>query len=95
MKITCPKCAWEPDGGAYWGCTCGHIWNTFETAGRCPACGKQWKDTQCIAWRGGCNRMSPHIDWYKGLDKWLEGELKSIKIRIERVKNLFKIRFWE
>jgi hypothetical protein len=78
VKIECPKCAWEPDGGAYWQCTCGHIWDTFSTAARCPVCAKQWEYTQCIPHRGGCVAMSPHLDWYKGLDRWLEEELASI-----------------
>lgn len=65
LKIACPKCSWEPDGGEYWGCSkCGHTWNTFETAARCPKCGFQYTDTQCIPFRGGCHQMSPHEDWY-------------------------------
>lgn len=80
LKIACPKCQWEPDGGAYWGCDkCGHSWNTFDTGGRCPSCSKQFKYTQCIGHRGGCNRSSPHLDWYTELDNWLEEELESIK----------------
>ena len=79
IKIECPKCAWEPDGGAYWSCTCGHVWNTFATAGRCPSCNKQWKHTQCIRHQGGCNEFSPHLDWYKGLDDWLRKELEAIQ----------------
>lgn len=86
VKIECPKCAWAPDGGAYWQCSCGHTWNTFETAARCPACSRQWEYTQCILHRGGCNQMSLHLDWYKGLDKWLEGELRRIEIPAEAAK---------
>ncbi|MCP3927703.1 MAG: hypothetical protein GY705_01215 [Bacteroidetes bacterium] len=84
VKIECPKCGWEPDGGAYWGCICGNVWNTFDTAGRCPSCGKQYKNTQCISYRGGCNLFSPHMDWYKNLDEWLEEELNTIKTPIEK-----------
>jgi hypothetical protein len=62
-KISCPKCTWEPDGKAYWGCTCGVFWNTFDTYGKCPGCGKVWKDTQCPA----CAAWSPHADWYTEL----------------------------
>jgi hypothetical protein len=83
VKIACPKCNWEPDGGAYWSCTCGHIWNTFETAGQCPSCGRQWTHTQCIGYRGGCNRWSPHIDWYRDLDDWVEEEIQHI-VEIEQ-----------
>ena len=79
IKIACPKCNWEPDGGEYWGCTCGHVWNTFATAAKCPNCGKQWKDTQCIPFRGGCYEFSPHIDWYRNLDNIIEKEIESLK----------------
>ncbi len=92
IKIECPKCGWEPDGGPYWSCTCGHVWNTFDTAARCPACNKQWKYTQCIGPRGGCNQFSLHLDWYKGLDGWLEDELdavgEKIKITNATISNL-------
>jgi len=81
-KIACPKCNWEPDGGEYWGCTCGHVWDTFKTAARCPVCGKQYKHTQCIAYVGGCNVSSLHIDWYRHLDDWLEEEIEEINIKI-------------
>jgi predicted RNA-binding Zn-ribbon protein involved in translation (DUF1610 family) len=59
-KICCPKCSWEPDGHAYWTCSCGISWNTFETYGKCPGCGKIWRDTQCPE----CVKWSPHADWY-------------------------------
>lgn len=79
IKIACPKCDWEPEARDMWQCSCGHIWNTFDTGGCCPNCKKQWKDTQCIGWRGGCNAWSPHIDWYRGLDEAIAELLKSIK----------------
>ena len=79
VKIECPKCAWEPDGGSYWQCTCGHVWNTFATAARCPKCNKQWKNTACIPHKGGCYAYSPHLDWYKNLDEWLIEQLETIK----------------
>ncbi len=63
MKIACPKCAWEPPPDARWTCHCGHSWNTFDTAGQCPACGKVHRDTQCPA----CHGWSPHHDWYRDL----------------------------
>ena len=63
MKIRCPKCRWEPDASARWGCSCGHQWNTFDTNGQCPACGRVWRDTQCLA----CRRWSKHHDWYEDL----------------------------
>ena len=77
IKIVCPKCEWEPAANDVWQCTCDHLWNTFETAAKCPACSKQWQDTQCHA----CRKYSPHIDWYKGLDEALRKELEAIIIR--------------
>ena len=65
IRIRCPKCAWEPDGGAHWICDCEHIWNTFDTYGTCPACGKHWKQTACPDTVGGCGKWSLHPDWYE------------------------------
>ncbi|WP_204376191.1 hypothetical protein [Hymenobacter coccineus] len=47
LAIYCPRCHWEPDGGAHWQCTCGCVWNTFETAAVCPRCQRRWRDTDC------------------------------------------------
>ena len=69
IKICCPKCNWEPDGQPYWQCSCGTEWDTFSTGGRCPDCKKVWSKTQCILEAGGCLAWSPHLDWYRGLDK--------------------------
>ena len=63
MKIYCPKCEWQPGAGDRWYCSCGHAWNTFDTQGRCPKCGKVWLDTQCLA----CHKWSKHHDWYHDL----------------------------
>ncbi len=70
-RIRCPLCGWQPSRGDRWVCGlrlgpfvvlgCGHVWNTFDTRGRCPACGKQWTVTACHA----CHRLSPHEDWYE------------------------------
>jgi hypothetical protein len=61
-KIYCPKCEWRPEPHHKWVCdvNCRTMWNTFETHGRCPGCGKQWRVTQCLA----CCAFSPHDDWY-------------------------------
>lgn len=77
--ICCPKCSWEPHAGARWACTCGHEWNTFDTAALCPACNKQWTHTQCLSAAGDCYAMSPHLDWYRGLDKWLDTALRQVR----------------
>jgi hypothetical protein len=65
MKIYCPKCRWEPAPADMWVCSpgCNHVWNTFETGGRCPGCSKVWRDTECLA----CQRISKHHDWYHDL----------------------------
>ncbi|MEL7362965.1 MAG: hypothetical protein AAFN13_12900 [Bacteroidota bacterium] len=63
MKIACPTCDWEPPADARWRCTCGHAWHTFDTGGRCPACSRVWRSTQCLA----CATWSPHHAWYRDL----------------------------
>lgn len=59
-RIRCPRCKWEPSARDTWACSCGHGWNTFDTGGLCPACGKQWSETQCPR----CAAWSPHRAWY-------------------------------
>lgn len=59
-RIRCPKCNWQPGAECRWSCNCGHLWNTFETGGVCPACLYQWKITMCPQ----CGQWSPHSDWY-------------------------------
>ncbi|AKF08407.1 hypothetical protein DB32_005556 [Sandaracinus amylolyticus] len=60
-RIRCPKCRWEPRSHDRWQCECLHVWNTFDTRGRCPACAKQWRMTQCLR----CHALSSHDDWYE------------------------------
>lgn len=60
VRIFCPKCRWEPRPANRWSCVCRCAWNTFDTGGVCPDCGKAWEQTQCLA----CHRWSPHGDWY-------------------------------
>ena len=59
-RIRCPLCGWSPRKEDRWFCDCGHIWNTFDTGGVCPACLHQWSETQCLS----CKRWSPHSLWY-------------------------------
>ncbi len=63
MKIACPKCTWEPTASDRWACSCGHVWNTFDTGGQCPKCRHVWRETVCLA----CKRWSKHHDWYHDL----------------------------
>jgi hypothetical protein len=60
-RIRCPLCGWRPRRSDRWSCSCGHVWNTFETRARCPACARQWHETQCLS----CHRFSRHEDWYE------------------------------
>ena len=61
-RIRCPPCRWQPGKDARWRCDpgCGHSWNTFDTRGLCPDCGKKWFQTACLE----CSVWSPHEDWY-------------------------------
>ena len=85
-KIACPQCNWEPHAHARWMCNCGHVWNTFDTGGQCPACGKQWKYTCCLS----CQEWSLHIDWYRSLDDLLEELLEEVVVpkEAEEVANV-------
>jgi hypothetical protein len=61
--IRCPSCKWRPARTDEWACNpgCGYAWNTFETRGECPSCGKRWSSTQCIK----CGAWNSHDDWYE------------------------------
>ena len=59
-RIRCPRCGWTPGPGERWMCVCSCLWDTFETGGRCPDCGRRWHQTQCKL----CGEWSPHEDWY-------------------------------
>jgi len=67
--VSCPKCGWEPNEGDIWVCDeCRIKWNTFNTHGKCPGCGKVFIDTQCRARTGGCGQLSLNADWYKPIE---------------------------
>lgn len=61
--VRCPCCGWRPAKHDSWACNpgCGRAWNTFETGGECPDCGKRWGMTQCLH----CGTWSRHEDWYE------------------------------
>jgi hypothetical protein len=70
--IRCPLCRWHPEASSRWTCSCfgtpepyfescGTVWNTFSTRGRCPGCGHQWQWTTCLS----CQEVSLHVDWYE------------------------------
>jgi rubrerythrin len=58
--IRCSLSGWLPRKDDRWSCDCGHLWNTFETRGVCPACLHQRTSTQCLF----CPRWSLHSNWY-------------------------------
>ena len=70
--IRCPKCLWRPTPDDLWCCfcedgpeppfqSCGTMWHTFATHGRCPGCSHQWQWTSCLR----CSEWSRHDDWYE------------------------------
>jgi hypothetical protein len=69
LEIYCPRCHWKPNGRTHWTCSCGCVWNTFETAAVCSQCQRRWRNTDCPDNAGGCGRRSAHINWYHGLDE--------------------------
>jgi hypothetical protein len=61
--VRCPSCRWRPSRADQWTCHpgCEFAWNTFETRGECPACGKRWTITQCLR----CGMWHAHEEWYQ------------------------------
>ena len=81
VHVRCPKCHWEPDDSCRWVCdVCNTRWNTFNTFGKCPTCGKIYEETACFKHKGGCGLWSPHADWYLEYETSddIESEKKSI-----------------
>jgi hypothetical protein len=58
--IRCPKCLFQPPADHCWICKCDHVWNTFETAGRCPSCHVNWVSVVCPC----CSELSDRQRWY-------------------------------
>jgi hypothetical protein len=44
--------------------------------GRCPQCGKQWRETCCLE----CKKWSPHLDWYHDLPDVLDEVEDSVEV---------------
>ena len=74
--IRCPLCSWRPSASSLWSCnclgtpepffeSCGMVWNTFSTKGRCPGCRHQWQWTTCLR----CGQASLHEDWYEAKEE--------------------------
>jgi len=69
-NVSCPKCGWEPDEKDIWVCDeCKTRWNTFQTRGKCPGCGKVFIDTQCSKQKGGCGELSLNAEWFQLVDQ--------------------------
>jgi hypothetical protein len=83
-QFRCPLCGWSPRKDDRWSCSCGHIWNTFDTGGVCPACAYQWTVTTCLS----CEQRSPHSDWY---EKVGERPLAGSQSAAESVDELRKL----
>jgi hypothetical protein len=59
-RIRCPICKWQPQRRDRWQCSCGFVWNTFDTHGVCPSCARAWLETSCLR----CHQWSLHEAWY-------------------------------
>jgi Zn-dependent protease len=58
----CPHCAIGPPKGRYWVCEhCQTRFDTFDTRGKCPACGAWYLEPQC-----------PHCRHSTHIDRWFE-----------------------
>jgi Zn-finger nucleic acid-binding protein len=57
----CPACRTPVSRGDRWQCSCGTVWNAFDTQGRCPRCQRQWDETKCPR----CGRWSERAAWYR------------------------------
>ena len=71
-RIRCPHCEWKPKSDSRWSCvsfgtpeppfeSCGTVWNTFSTRGKCPGCQHQWTWTTCLK----CGMAAKHDEWYE------------------------------
>lgn len=60
MHVYCPWCEYQPTTDDMWQCDCGHVWNTFATRAKCPACAKVHGQTFCH----GCSKTVEHDSWY-------------------------------
>jgi hypothetical protein len=59
-EYRCPVCRWVPFSLRAWKCKkCKIVWDSFSTAGACPACHHQHEETVCVR----CRRTSKNVDW--------------------------------
>ncbi len=58
--FACPWCKAGPPIGNFWRCgSCGAVFDTFQTGGKCPQCGISAPITQCL----DCGRRHPMNEW--------------------------------
>jgi Zn-dependent protease len=57
--FACPSCRTAPPIGAFWRCSCGAQFDTFETGAMCPNCSQQFPVSECL----DCRRPFPMADW--------------------------------
>ncbi len=58
--FACPSCGASPPMGMFWTCSnCGTQFDTFETGGVCPRCGRVFAVTSCA----DCGKASPIAQW--------------------------------
>jgi Zn-dependent protease len=63
FEFACPACGQSPPAGDYWTCgRCQTRFDTFTHLGRCPGCGGQAVDTQCVH----CHARHPITRWMTG-----------------------------
>jgi Zn-dependent protease len=56
----CPFCREHPPQAPLWSCPCGSRFDTFQTGGNCPACGRTYQTTMCPF----CAQLSPLHLWF-------------------------------
>ena len=61
LDIGCFSCNWEDKGKYEWMCTCGCVWNVFETDCICPLCNRKWTYIQCPV----CAYPRHHLSYQK------------------------------
>jgi Zn-dependent protease len=57
---SCPFCHQHPPQSPLWSCPCGSRFDTFQTGGNCPACGRAFQTTMCPF----CQQSSPIHLWF-------------------------------
>jgi hypothetical protein len=68
-ECVCPNCSIGPPRGPFWVCEhCQTRFDTFDTRGKCPACGAWYLEPQC-----------PHCRRSNHIDRWFEPPTETAK----------------